>query len=293
MATLPFTGAFIARLQDPTHAYRFTCEIGEVVHFLFYCCEEPYSFSIEKAPVARLNIAPDTQCANVAIAANLDNSYVPLGTIATWRISWGDGTADDVPGPAFPPGNRPHTYTTAGTYTMVATVTDTLGNSGSVQVQVLIVDCTDAILIEQMYALSQTAGPYVRDMTVVPPAVPAWVQRARGLTGTYLQGVDLKLDPHTKDLPFGQRHVWIVTNEGPARSTTDCAFWSRLAAKLPVPRNGAGVVVADLSWYCVAFNPRNVNEVYILAGIIAPNNRAWVYFTTDGGVTWDNWQVNR
>lgn len=228
----------------------------------------------------------------MAIAANLDNSYVPLGTIATWRISWGDGTADDVPGPGFPPGNRPHTYANPGTYTITATVTDTLGNSGSVKVQILIVDCAaDAVLIKQMYALSQTAGPHVRDMTA---AAPAWVQRAAGLTGTYLEGVDLKLDPHTKDLPFGQRHVWIVTNAGPARSTSDCVFWSRLAARLPTPRNDAGdapaPVVADLSWFTVSFNPRNVNEVYILAGINAPNNRAWVYWLKDG--VWDNWQVN-
>jgi len=36
MATDPFTGAFINRLEDRTHAYRFTCETGEVVSFKFF-----------------------------------------------------------------------------------------------------------------------------------------------------------------------------------------------------------------------------------------------------------------
>lgn len=288
MATAPFTPAFVNRLEDPTHAYRFTCETGEVVSFKFWCCDEPYNFSITKAPVPILSITPDIQCTAVNLTFNVDASYVPLGTLATWDINYGDGTS--VNGAWGPPGNQLKQYAAAGTYTVTATVTDTLGNSGSVQAQVLIVDCAaGSVLAGYMYALSQTTGPWLRDMTAV---VPTWTQMIRGLSGNWLNGRDLKVDPHRRDLPVASRHVWIATQAGVAKSTDNMATWALMYALMPQPLNTAGDVPAsvksDLDWLTITFNPMAIDEVYVLAGTAT---RTWIFWTTDGGASWLNWQV--
>jgi len=170
------------------------------------------------------------------------------------------------------------------------TVTDTLGHTGSLTVQVLVVDCAaGSVLADYMYALSQTTGPWLRDMTV---AVPAWAQHVNGLSGNWLNGRDLKIDPHRKHLPVAGRHVWIATQAGVAKSADNMDSWSQLYGLMPEPRNtsGAGVppTKAGLDWHCITFNPLVRDEVYILAGT---TTRGWVYWTTDGGVTWDNWEV--
>ena len=297
MATDPFTGAFVNRLENRTHAYRFTCETGDVVHFRYFCCADPYQFTVTKAPVVVADISPDIQCAGVVngVTVNLDSSYVPLGTIATWRIAWGDGTADDVPPPAWPPGNVTHTYAAAGTFDIRITITDTLGHSSSTTYQVLIVDCAlGSILADYMYALSLTTGPWLRDMTV---AVPAWVQHINGLTGNWLNGRDLKVDPHRRHLPVAIRHVWIATQAGVAKSTDNMDNWTQLYNRLNDPRNTAGdgapPTKANLDFVGITFNPLVKDEVYILAydTVVAPT-RSFVYFTHDGGITFDNWEID-
>jgi hypothetical protein len=245
---------------------------------------------VTKAPVAILSLDPDVQCTNQAVNYDITGSYAPLGTLDRYTISWGDGHLDDVALPGAMTGS--HTYAAAGTYDVELRVHEQLCTWGNVTVQVRIVDCDDSLLIEYMYALSQSAGPFVRDMD---DAAPAWEQRIRGLAGhpDWLVGRDLKLDPHRKHLPDGSRHVWIATRRGPAKSAYDTLFWQTLRDALPAPRNDAGDTPAPtvdmLDFYCLSFNPMARDEVYLLAGTAG---RAWVYWTLDGGATWDNWQVS-
>lgn len=298
MATDPFTPAFVARLENRRPAYRFNCIIGPVVAFKFYCCGSaaggatlPPALGVNKAPVCIMSATPETQCTGVNVVFNIDASYSPTGNLAVqpWRIDYGDGNFNA--GNWGPPGNQNNAYAAAGIYTAEAYVTDTLGVRGTTEVTVEIVDCAnDSILIEQMYALSVTTGPWVRDM-VVGGAPPPWTQRILGLAGNWLNGRDLKLDPHRKHLPYGQRHVWIATQAGVAKSTNDMVTWGRLYNLMPEPRNDAGdpgpPTKAGLDWFTVAFNPLVRDEVYVLAGTAT---RAHIYWTTDGGATWDNWQ---
>jgi PKD repeat protein len=293
MATDPFTGALVTRLQDRIQAYRFNCVMGEVAAFKFYCCDNAPVLGVEKPPVCIMSVTPETQCTAVNVTFNIDASYSPTGNLAgqPWRIDYGDGGF--AAGNWGPPGNQLYAYAAAGIYTAEAYVTDTLGVRGTTEVTVEVVACaSDAVLIEQMYALSQTAGPHVRDMTV---AVPAWAQRIVGLAGNWLNGRDLKLDPHRKHLPYGARHVWIATQAGVAKSTDDMANWSRLYNLMNDPRNTAGdgvpPVKANLDWVCIAFNPLVRDEVYVLAYDTVAPVRSFVYFTYDGGLTWDNWEV--
>ena len=289
MATAPFTGAFITQLEGREYAYRLSCFTGEIVQFKFFCCDNPYDTSVSKAPVVVATITPDTQCVNVAINVNFDASWSPLDTISTWRIEWGDGTPDDVPGPAWPPGNRPHTYTTVGTYNLKITLTDTSGLTGTQTYQVLIIDCADgSVLARYGYALSTSSGPWLRDFTAAPPH--DWTQCTNNLAGNWLVGRDLKVDPHRRHLPVAIRHVWITTQAGVAKSVDNMSHWMRLYDSMPAPRNddGGAAVKADLDWWTVAFNPMEIDHVYVLA---TTATRAWVYWTEDGGATWHNWQV--
>lgn len=296
MATNPFTGALITRLQDRIQAYRFDCIMGEVVHFSFYCCSGAPVLGVEKPPVCVMSVTPETQCTGVNVVFNIDASYSSTGSLVggAWRIDYGDGNFNAGVWPGVgAPGNQVNAYVAAGIYTAEAYVTDTLGVRGTTEVTVEVVDCAAAsVLIEQMYALSQTAGPHIRDMTA---AVPAWAQCVVGLTGNWLNGRDLKLDPHRKHLPYGSRHVWIATQAGVAKSTDDMANWARLYNLMNDPRNTAGdgvpPVKANLDWVCVAFNPLARDEVYVLAYDTVAPIRSFIYWSTDGGLTWDNWEV--
>jgi hypothetical protein len=292
MATDPFTVALRLRLEDRTQAYRFKCIIGEVVHFSFYCCDNPPTLGVDKAPVCIMSVTPEVQCTGVNVTFDISSSYSPTGNLAgqPWRVDYGDGNF--AAGNWGPPAPWGYAYAAAGTHTAEAYVTDTLAVRGSTEITVEIVDCAnDAVLIEQMYALSATTGPWIRDMAA-GGAPPPWTQCVVGLSGNWLVGRDLKLDPHRKHLNYGQRHVWITTQAGPAKSTDDMAHWSRLYASMPDPQNadGTGTTKAALDWYCVSFNPIVRDNVFILAGTAT---QAWVYFTYDGGSTWNSWQVRK
>jgi hypothetical protein len=237
-------------------------------------------------------ITPDIQCVGINVTANFDASYVPLGTLNNYVITWGDGNS--AAGAWGPPGPLVNAYAAAGTYNIRITITDTLGHSSSTTYQVLVVDCAaGSVLADYMYALSQTTGPWLRDMTV---AVPAWVQHVNGLSGNWLNGRDLKIDPHRKHLPVAGRHVWIATQAGVAKSADNMDSWSQLYGLMPEPRNTAGDGVpptkANLDWVAITFNPLVRDEVYVLAydTVVAPT-RSFVYWTTDGGATWDDWEV--
>lgn len=243
-----------------------------------------------KPPVAILSLDPDVQCMGQPIAYDITGSYAPLGTLDRYTISWDDGHLTDVALPGVMTGN--HTYARAGTYDVELRVHEQLCTWGNVTVQVRVVDCDDeSLLMSRMYALSQTAGPYLRDMD---DAAPAWTQRVTGLGAhpNWLLGRDLKLDPHRKHLRDGSRHVWIATRWGPAKSTTDTLFWRTLRDRLPDPVNTAddtpAPTVEMLDFYSIAFDPMNRDHVYLLAGTAG---RAWVYFTLDAGQTWGSWEV--
>jgi len=228
---------------------------------------------------------PDILCVGDAVSADLTNSYVPLGTLDSWTVDWGDGTNNagaGVPGVV----NKAAAYAAAGVYDVYITVTDNgpPASTGSLTVQILVVDCAAGrVLADYMYLISQTTGPWLRDMTVledVPPGVPTWVQHATGLAGRHL--------------PVAGRHVWIATQGGVAKSTDNMDHWTMLYDFMNDPRDTALDMVpptkAGLNWVAITFNPLVRDEVYVLAYDTVAPIRSFVYFTHDGGVTWDNWE---
>jgi hypothetical protein len=142
-------------------------------------------------------------------------------------------------------------------------------------------------LATEVYALSAAGqGPWKKGADPTDD----FVQYAAGLTGNLLNGRDLKIDHDW--YPTVPRHVWIATQGGPAKSEDDMVTWSVMYSLLTVPQNFAGdapaPALADLDWYCVCYDRVVQDMVYILGGT---GTRTWIYWTTDGGVTWANWQV--
>lgn len=81
------------------------------------------------------NAAVNTTVDEQSVEADVDVQGLPLGDSATITIAWGDGSKDTAFGPSnshsifndFSHNIGLHQYTSAGTYTVTATITDSLG----------------------------------------------------------------------------------------------------------------------------------------------------------------------
>lgn len=83
-------------------------------------------------PVAALSVTPSGGTAPLTVSASSSGSSDPDGSIASTSISFGDGSA------AVTSAGATHVYTTAGTYTVTATVTDNLGAIASKSATVVV-----------------------------------------------------------------------------------------------------------------------------------------------------------
>ena len=96
---------------------------------------------------------PGTTAGAAPLTVNFDGSHSSDhgGTIASWDLSFGDGTADAT-GAGTPPATLAHTYTTPGTYTPRLTVVNQVGGTA---------DTTASVTV--------TAPPPVPALTASPP----------------------------------------------------------------------------------------------------------------------------
>src|SRR5947207_12699663 len=76
-------------------------------------------------PVAVLSVTPTSGIAPVTVTASTAGSSDSDGTIASTAINFGDGSA------SVNASSATHIYSTPGTYTVSATVTDNLGASST------------------------------------------------------------------------------------------------------------------------------------------------------------------
>lgn len=267
------------RLETTILAGEMEVVLGPIVSPRFFCCSAGNVTGVEKEPVAVINITPSVICVNDSISYNGSASYDPDGTVTAYLWNFGDGT------PTSTLASGTHQYTAAGTYTVTLKVTDGTGLQGSASAQVVV----NESLVTDIFLGHKSAGCHYQEFDSCSGGT--WESRNTGLTGNWLNIRDLKLNPFTKYGPVGTRHVWIATQAGVAMSEDDMVTWT-LFTSMPTPRNEKGdstaPTVSDLDWYCIAFNPKYGNEVYVLAGT---TTRAWIYRTEDYGDSWDNWQV--
>ena len=267
-----------SRLQEATKvAADMEVVLGPIVSPRFFCCTAGTVTGVTKEPVAVIDISPTVICVNDSITYDGRSSYDPDGTVTNRSWTFGDGGSSVAP-------NGVYQYTSAGTYTVTLVVTDGDGFQGSASAQVVV----NSPMARCMFLGHEAAGPYYQEFSSCSDS--SWISRATGLSGNWLNIRDLKLNPFKRYGPVGTAEVWIATQAGVACSIDDMVTWTQVT--MPDPRNTAGdspaPTLASLDWYCIAFNPMYADEIYILAGTAT---RAWVYWTEDGGTTWDNWQV--
>lgn len=155
MATPPLPVAIINRIKARNQSVRWAAILREVRQFRAYCCnvDSDTIMGVSKEPVAIMTISPNPVCLGSAISWSFVGSYAPGSTVTAYSINFGDGNTDNVIS-----GN--HTYADAGTYTITGTVTEGGGGSQTVTQQINVIDCSDSLLLNNIYASTDGSGVY-------------------------------------------------------------------------------------------------------------------------------------
>jgi PKD repeat protein len=123
-------------LKNPTHSYATPgTYIVKLITFTGNNCSDTLTKNITIKPNPSVDFNTQSACANNPAA------FAPTGmavaTIATWYWTFGDGGNSNQQAPT-------HSYTSAGTYTVTLTVTDTAGCSNTRSKPVIIAPLPDA-----------------------------------------------------------------------------------------------------------------------------------------------------
>jgi hypothetical protein len=248
----------------------------------------PVGIYVNKEPAAKLLLTPLVQFINTNIAWDISQSVSTTSTIDTYDITFGGGGASDLSAQSWAGAKTGNVqYTTAGTYTVTATVTDVLGSVSKDAKQVVTIEPNN---FQRVYIGTSDGGMYI----LTPAAGPTAANT--GLTGNSTNFRAMRMHPAYKDLPTGNQHLWAATEDGVAYTTDGGDNWTEITeATLGTPTNDAAdspaPAAADPDNIDIAFDPQDINRVYLLRTTTSPNNRAWLYVSSDYGTTWSNTQV--
>lgn len=155
MATPPLPATITDRIIARNQSVRWTSILREVREFRAYICDIDAAtlMGIAYPPTPVIDISPNPVCLGTAIAWDLSGSYAPNGTITDYAIDFGDSNSDTGSS-----GN--HTYAATGSYTVTVTVTDDTGVSQVGTEEVNVIDCSDTLLLDYIYASTDGSGIY-------------------------------------------------------------------------------------------------------------------------------------
>lgn len=277
------------RYKTPTTGLEIITQLGKRFTPRFYCDDTTGTVYITKAPVAVLKLDPDTQFINTNIVWDVSQSVSATGTLDTYDLTFGGGGATDLTGQSWAGAKTGNVqYTSTGTFTVTLFVTDTGGNRSQAAKQ--IVDIVDIEGIAKIYIATSDTGIF----TYLPGGTPATANT--GLSGGDLNVSMGKLNPHFGTLPIARQHYWFACDTGVIYSTDGAATWNKITkATLGDPTNTAGdgspPDTDDLDEISIAFDPQDINRVYLLRVTDSTWNasfdpRAFLYWTDDIGVSW-------
>lgn len=284
------------RYKQPTTGLEVKSYLGDIFTVRSYCDDPQGDVFVSKEPVCKLLVTPLSVFINQNFTWDISDSVSSTGTIDTFDIDFDGATSggDIVAGDwAVDPLTNTNQYTTAGHFTIVGSVTDTLGNkSKEIRIPVIAIDGTSELTEESLQR--EYNGTTDSGCWILTPAVPP-VASNTGLSGDDLKFRDMRVSPYTADDINGNHHIWAATKNGVAYSIDGAANWLTISkATLGDPKNTAGdgtpPVTADLDQIGISLDPQSSNRIYVMR---TNATRTWIYWSNDYGVTWDNEQVNR
>jgi hypothetical protein len=155
MATPALPVAILNQIKARNQSVRWVAILREVREFRAYCCniDSDNIMNVSKEPVCILTLTPNPVCLGSAMAWDFTGSYAPGSTITSRNINFGDTNTDSgVSGT--------HTYATAGTFTVTATVTEGGGLTQTCTQEVNVIDCSDSLLLNNIYASTDGSGVF-------------------------------------------------------------------------------------------------------------------------------------
>lgn len=268
--------------------------LGDIFTIRSYCDDPLGGVFVAKEPVCKLLVSPLSTFINVDFNWDISDSVSSTGTLNTYDIDFDGATSGgDISGASWA-GAKTGTnqYTAAGHYTIVASVTDTLGNkSKEVRIPVIAIEGGDEGTeqsLGRVYIPTTDSGCWIWTPTV------AAVASNTGLSGDDLKFRQMKLSPYTADGDSAQHLLIAATKTGVAYSKDGAANWTVISkAALGDPKNDAGdgtpPVSADLDQVGISFDPQSSKRWYVTR---TNATRTWQYWSDDSGANWDNEQVN-
>ena len=281
------------RYKQATTGLETKAFLGDIFTIRSYCDDPLGGVFVSKEPVCKLLVTPFSVFINTDFGWDISDSISSTGTIDTFDIDYdgatsgGDISAGDW---AVDPLSGTNQYTAKGHFTIVASVTDTLGNkSKEVRIPIHAIDGTSEIVesLQRVYLSTTDDGCW----TMTPTDAPA--ASNTGLSGDDLKFRDMRLSPYTADDENTKHLLLAATKNGLAYTVDGAANWDTISkATLGTPKNTVGdspaPVTTDLDQIGVSFDPQSALRWYVLR---TTATRTWIYWSDNPRVTWDNEQV--
>lgn len=155
MATPPLPASLTNKIVARNQSVRWAAILREVRYFAAYVCniDSDTIMGVSVSPVINMALTPNPVCLGNAMAWDLSGSYAPGSSISSYAIDFGDGNDDTGQS-----GN--HTYGAAGTYTVTSTIVSAAGVTQVFYEEVNVIDCTDTLLLNSIYASTDGNGVY-------------------------------------------------------------------------------------------------------------------------------------
>ena len=286
------------RYKQSTTGLEVKSYLGDIFTIRSYCDDPTGGVFVSKEPACIFSATPTVVFEGQTVNWDISPSSSSTGTIDTFDIDWGgttstgDLTAQDW---SSDPKSGTTTYTAKGRYTIIAYVTDTLGNrSKEVKIPVTVQDTgmdeddgSGYNSLQKVYVGTTDTG-----CVILSPTSAAAASNS-GLSGDDLKFREMRVHPSTFDDPNGNHHLWAATAAGVAYSFDGAATWAAidkdaLGDPVNTAADGTPPVTADLDQVGIFFDPRNSQRVWVVR---TSATRAWLYWTSDYGASWANVQI--
>ncbi len=155
MATPPLPPSITDRIKARNQSVRWTAILKEVRQYRAYVCniDSDTIMGVSVSPSIIMILSPNPICLGSAMAWDLSGSYAPGSSISSFAIDFGDTNTDTGQ-------SGSHTYGSAGTFTVTATVVTAAGLTQTILAEVNVFDCSSPLLLNSIYASTDGSGVF-------------------------------------------------------------------------------------------------------------------------------------